>query len=96
MSDEKQPDDMLESLSQNSVTTVKRQITSNVEPKKKYSISKVEKEFTQLTKQERQDFMVEKVNEIFSTNQNYFKGREVLFENNSSYFQCISRPGCEN
>ena len=65
---------------------VKRQVNFHKEPKKKYSISRVEKEFTQLTKLERQEFMIEEVDRIFRDNQEYFTGRDVIFERNSSYF----------
>ena len=75
---------------------VKRQVNFYKEPKKKYSISRVEKEFTQLSKIERQEFMIEEVDRIFRDNQEYFTGRDVLFERNSSYFQCLSDPASEN
>lgn len=56
-----------------------------IEPFKKYSTSRIDKEFTQITKHERIDNMNKLVTDLAEKNQAYFRGKELNFEDNITF-----------
>ena len=61
-------------------------------PFTKYTTSRIYRDFTQISKEERQQSMKEVVENLDEQTKQYFDGRKARFENNADYFQCLSNP----
>ena len=74
----------------------KRPQDQAAKPFKKYSTSRIDKEFTLIDKNERIATADKLIRELERENEAYYRGKEVPFEDNSSYMQCIGNPAMPN
>ena len=63
---------------------------------KKYTVSYIKENFTQLTKAVKQMQKAEFIEKLTQTNENHFRGRQLRFSTGGNYYQCLANPQKEN